>query len=98
MIFAPFFHRDETRLPEAHRFAPELWLRERTDADHPLVPFSGGPAMCPGRNFTLLVASQVLARLTAAHGFEERTRPLDPGAPMPGTLDPFRLRFTPRGS
>jgi cytochrome P450 len=97
MIFAPFFHRDETRLPEAHRFAPELWLRERTDADHPLVPFSGGPAMCPGRNFTLLVASQVLARLTAAHDLEERTRPLDPGAPMPGTLDPFRLRFAPRG-
>src|SRR5699024_3018475 len=30
MIFAPFFHRDETRLRDAHRFAPQIWLRERT--------------------------------------------------------------------
>jgi cytochrome P450 len=97
MIFAPFFHRDETRLPEAHRFAPELWLRSRTSADHPLVPFSGGPGMCPGRNVTLLVASQVLARILAAQDYRVEGHPLDPARPLPGTLDPFRLRYVPAG-
>lgn len=95
MIFAPFFHRDDIRLPEAHRFAPELWLRDRSDADYPLVPFSGGPAMCPGRNFTLLVASQVVARISSARELRLEDAPLDASKPMPGTLDPFALRFTP---
>lgn len=63
LIFASYFHRDETRLPEAHRFAPELWLRERTDQDWPLVPFSGGPGICPGRNLVLLTTSLLLAGL-----------------------------------
>ena len=47
VLYAPFFHRDDTQVPEAHRFAPELWLRERTDDDWPLVPFSGGPRCAP---------------------------------------------------
>lgn len=96
MIFAPFFHRDETRVPEAHRFAPELWMRDRGNGDHPLVPFSGGPAMCPGRNFTLMVASQVLARLTAAHTFGVQGATLSSAEPMPGTLSPFTLRLVPQ--
>lgn len=96
IVFAPFFHRDETRVPEAHRFAPELWLRERGDTDHPLVPFSGGPAMCPGRNFTLMVASQVLSRLSAAHTFRVEGTPLAQGRPMPGTLSPFTTRLVPQ--
>lgn len=97
MIFATFFHRDETRLPEAHRFAPELWLRDRTSADYPLVPFSGGPAMCPGRNVTLLVASQVLTRLVVAHDYEVLNSPVVAGRPIPGTFSPFGLRLRPTG-
>lgn len=95
VLYAPFFHRDDTRVPEAHRFAPELWLRERTDDDWPLVPFSGGPAMCPGRNVVLLTASVMLAALTERHRFTIRGAPLDPARPLPGTLSPFRLRFEP---
>lgn len=95
MIFAPFFHRDETRLPEAHRFAPELWLRERGADAWPLVPFSGGPAVCPGRNLTLMVASQILARLLRRHDHRLVDGRLDRTRPMPGTLDPFTLRFVP---
>jgi cytochrome P450 len=93
MVFAPFFHRDGTRLPEAHEFAPGLWLRDRSSEEHPLVPFSGGAAICPGRNITLLVASQVLARLVAEHDLLLRRGPVAEGRPMPATLDPFRLRF-----
>ncbi|WP_127571945.1 cytochrome P450 [Georgenia faecalis] len=95
VLFAPFFHRDDTRLPQAHRFSPELWLDARTEADWPLVPFSGGPGMCPGRDVVLLTASTVLARLLAARGFRlEGGAPLSADAPMPGTLSPFRLRFS----
>ena len=93
VIFAPYFHRDDQALPEAHTFAPELWLRERTDRDWPLVPFSGGPAMCPGRNVVLLVASMVLDRLLAAHDYRPLTGTIRPGRPIPGSLNPFGLRF-----
>ncbi|WP_413450777.1 cytochrome P450 [Georgenia phoenicis] len=93
VVFAPFFHRDERNVPEAHRFAPELWLRERTDADWPLVPFSGGPAMCPGRNVVLLMASTVLGRLVAGRDYAVEGAPLRGDRPLPGSLSPFHLRF-----
>ncbi len=95
VLFAPYFHRNDQRLAEAHRFAPELWLRERTDEEWPLVPFSGGPGMCPGRDVVLLVASLVLGRLLQRHGYAVQDGGLHPDRPLPGTLDMFRLRFTP---
>ncbi len=93
VIFAPFFHRDDRHLAEAHRFAPELWLRERTEEDWPLVPFSAGPAMCPGRNVVLLLASAVLGEIVAERDFTVRDTRLRPDRPVPGSLSPFRPRF-----
>lgn len=90
VIFAPYFHRDPDNVPEADTFAPELWLRERTDADWPLVPFSGGPAMCPGRNVVLMVSSLILSRLVAEHDFTGRGFPIDD---VPPSLDPFGLSY-----
>ncbi len=95
VIFAPFFHRDERHLPEAHRFAPELWLRERAADEWPLVPFSAGPAMCPGRDVVLLLASTVLGHLVAERDYTVRGAPLHAGRPVPGSLSPFALRFRP---
>ncbi len=96
VVFAPFFHRDSTRLPEAHRFAPELWLRERTAEDCPLVPFSAGPGMCPGRDVVLLAGSVLLALLVERSGWRLVRGPVAADRPVPGTLDPFRLRFEQR--
>jgi cytochrome P450 len=93
LIYAPFFHRDDQRLPHADRFTPDLWLRERGERDWPLVPFSEGPAGCPGRNLVLLLASNMLAALL--DGRPVRLLPesrLDP-ARLPGTLDNYTLRF-----
>jgi cytochrome P450 len=100
-IFATYFHRDDRRVPWADRFAPEVWegrtggreLGDLTEA-WPLLPFSAGPAVCPGRNLVLLTASAFLGvlltrldpRLTGDH-------PLGGDGPLPGTLDPFTLRF-----
>ncbi len=93
VIFAPFFHRDDARLPFADTFAPELWLDGATPDGPPLIPFSAGPAACPGRNLVLLVTSSLLAALLAEHDLRSRGPALHGGAPLPATLSPFRLRF-----
>ena len=94
MIYAPFFHRDDQRLPYANHFAPELWMRHRTDQDWPLIPFSIGPAMCPGRNLVLLLTSAMLTALLDQR--QVRLQPpdrLDARQPLPGTLNNYALRF-----
>jgi cytochrome P450 len=94
IIFAPFFHRDDQRLPYADRFTPELWLKERTALDWPLIPFSAGPAVCPGQNLVLLLTSAMISAL-----MRDRQIHLQPPArvqedlPLPGTLNHFTLRF-----
>lgn len=97
LLFAPFFHRDDERLPYADRFTPELWLDEgKVEVEHrdwPLIPFSGGPATCPARNLVLMLTSMMLAALVEGRSFRLAPgRELDP-ARLPGTLDNYRLRF-----
>jgi cytochrome P450 len=95
LIFVPYFHRDDESLPYADRFAPELWLDERPGSGWPLVPFSGGPGICPARDLVPMIASATIAAVLASHriGLEPPTR-LDPDEPLPGTLDNFSLRFS----
>ena len=94
LIYTPFFHRDDLRLPFADTLAPELWLRERTRDDWPLIPFSGGPAICPGRHLVLLTASTMVATLLS-RGRPRVAAPalLDPARPLPTTLNHVGLRF-----
>jgi cytochrome P450 len=94
LIYAPLFHRDDTRLPFAHRLAPEVWMEDPPAGGWPLIPFSSGPGVCPGRHVVLLVASAMLAALARAG--EVRlvgSSPFRVGEPLPGTLDPYSLRF-----
>ena len=91
-IVSSFFHRDRERLEHADAFAPEAWLDGRNSADWGLVPFSGGPVSCPGRNVVLLVASHLLARLAARDLRVARGRYLARD-PLPATVDHLGLRF-----
>jgi cytochrome P450 len=91
LVYTPFFHRDPDRLPFADSFAPEIWTDGRADADPALIPFSGGPGVCPGRNLVLLTTSAMLDAMLEHHGFRLRSHEL--GARLPGTLDHFRLEF-----
>lgn len=102
VLFAPFFHRDDERLPWADRFAPEVWLeRGASDtldslspADWPLMPFSSGPGICPGRHVVLLTASAMMAALIRDRDLVlDRPARLQPRRRLPGTLDHFDLRF-----
>lgn len=94
LIYTPFFHRDERTLSYADRFAPDIWLDGTARENPALVPFSDGPAQCPGENLVLLVASTLLAHLLAARNFPQAGgHPLDPEHPLPATVNPFALRF-----
>jgi cytochrome P450 len=94
VIFAPFFHRDDRRIPYADRFAPEVFLDEGVKGDWPLVPFSGGPGICPGQNLVLLLSSAMLAMLLENLDLRmEAAERLDPSRPLPGILDNYTLRF-----
>lgn len=102
-VFAPLFHRDDETLDHADRFAPEVWLKRDTvdlalgpvlRDRWPLIPFSAGPAVCPGRNLVLLTSSTVLGRLLQSHDLRLATPDtIDPAAPLPGTLSPFEPTF-----
>lgn len=94
-IVSAFFHRDERRLQFAHEFTPGAWLDGRAADDWGIVPFSGGPAACAGRDLVLLVASSWLTRLVAGGklDLEGRSRYLARD-PLPATVDHLGLRFT----
>jgi cytochrome P450 len=94
LIFTPFFHRDNERLSYADRFAPELWLSEHAEASAPLIPFSEGPAVCPGRELVLFLSSAMIAAILR----DSRVRLAEPAKlaadrQLPATLNHFGLRF-----
>jgi cytochrome P450 len=93
LVYVPFFHRDTARVPFADRFAPDVWLGGTAPHDVPLVPFSDGPASCPGRELVLLVGSLTLATLLRGARLQLESSVVRADQPMPGTLDPFTLRF-----
>lgn len=95
-VVSAYFHRDRDRLAIADAFTPEAWLDGRADADWGLVPFSGGPVSCPGRNVVLLTAGRLLARLAEADLVFPRARHLARD-PLPATFDHFGARFLVRG-
>jgi len=96
VIFAPYFHRDDRQLDFAHRFEPEIWLEEPVANGYPLVPFSGGPGICPARHLVLMVESRFLAELLRHHDIRladpERIDPSE----LPAILDPYTMRFIAR--
>jgi len=93
LIFTPFFHRDPD-LPYADRFDPDLWLDGRAAENPALVPFSAGPAICPGRDLVRFCASTMLANLVHDHRYEQASGTvLSPDRPLPATLDNFHLKL-----
>ena len=96
-IYAPFFHRDTERLADCESFRPERWIGRDPETVPPFVPFSAGPAVCPGRHVETLVASLWLAALLDSGALElRRPAPFEWRGPMPATLDHFSICFSSR--
>jgi cytochrome P450 len=83
LLYAPFFHRDDETSPAAHRFDPDLWIDNDHDGHLPLIPFSGGPGECPGRNFVLYLApARIWQRCSNTTTSTSRIRPGSPLTPL----------------
>ncbi|EDV47322.1 probable cytochrome P450 311a1 [Drosophila erecta] len=58
---------DKEYYPDPYAFKPERWLREEDGASDPpafsYIPFSGGPHVCIGRRYSLLLMKLLTARL-----------------------------------
>jgi cytochrome P450 len=95
MIVAPAFHRDDQVLPFAHDFVPEIWIDGRAQLYPQLVPFSAGPAECPGRNLVLFTTSSLAANLLSRLHFRLTSAPRPtPGQPLPMTFNQLALEFS----
>lgn len=93
-VISSFFHRDAGVLPWADRFEPAIWLDGRAERSHAIVPFSAGPARCPGQSLVLDVTSEILAGLVSrADVCQAGPIRLRPHADLPRTLDQAGLRF-----
>jgi cytochrome P450 len=94
VAFAPWFHRGPELGADADRFTPELWLQPDECRPRGLVPFSAGPAACPGRNVVLATCSTVIAAFAAEAPMTLRAGPdLGPGTPLPSVLDHTAVRL-----
>jgi cytochrome P450 len=67
-IVSSVFHRDDEALDFANSFEPGIWLDGRADGPWPIIPFSAGPAECPGRNVVLLTTSTAVSHV--ADGYD----------------------------
>ena len=95
LIAEPAFHRDTELLPFADDFVPDIWLDGRAERYPQLVPFSAGPAACPGRNIVLFTTSTALAALFSTTDLRsDRAQTLAVKTPLPMTLNQFGLTFT----
>jgi cytochrome P450 len=93
LVYTPFLHRDDETVPMADRFDPDIWGNPeagRGAEDWPIVPFSEGPGVCPGRNLVLLVASTFLAELVRGLDLTPQRPVLDPEA-LPATVSPYEV-------
>jgi hypothetical protein len=98
-VVSAFFHRDDATVDGAHRFTPDRWLggAHAGGLDDALIPFSAGPAVCPGRELVLLTTSLFLATLLQDGDLAPDRAAPDPDRPMPAALDAFALTFRPTG-
>jgi hypothetical protein len=87
-IVSSVFHRDEQAIDFANRFEPGIWLDGRSDGDWPLIPFSDGPAVCPGRNVVLLTTSVAVSHLVSQYELDvDPTTTAKLRDPLPTTFD-----------
>lgn len=93
-IVSSVFHRDDEALDFANSFEPSIWLDGRADGPWPIIPFSAGPAECPGRNVVLLTTSAAASHVAAHYDLDvaPSTRGKLAG-PLPTTFNHTTIRL-----
>lgn len=89
VMIAPYFiHRQPAFWPDPDRFDPDRFAPEQVEARHPFayLPFSLGPRICIGMQFSLYEARLVLSILLRR--FEVHTEGPQVGCEAAGTLRP----------
>ncbi|MER7243258.1 cytochrome P450 [Kribbella sp. NPDC000426] len=93
-IISSVFHRDDRALDFANRFEPSIWLDGRADGSWPLIPFSAGPAECPGRNVVLLTTSTAVSYVADRYHLDvDPTTRAKLAGPMPATFNHATIRL-----
>jgi cytochrome P450 len=95
IIHSGFFHREPANYPYANEFRPDAWLDGNAQPYPGVVPFSAGPAGCPGRDLVELTGAAAITALARPPLFLRAwTGPsLSPHRPLPAALDHFSLMF-----
>jgi cytochrome P450 len=94
LIFAPFFHRDDETLEQAHTFDPGLWLGHVSRPELALLPFSHGPVICPATRFVPMIGAFALRSLLSTMHLRLHAARRMPPERLPGTLDNYTLTFS----
>ncbi len=87
LIYNVFNHRNRDRIPYADRFSPGEWVSGDAGSDWSYNFFSHGPQVCPGIGLSMLLGQTVLAHLLDAGTPVVSGTRLDPGKPLPYSLD-----------
>jgi cytochrome P450 len=95
LVLSSYFHRDPTRLSYADAFAPSIWSDGRAEKEPGILPFSYGPAGCPGRDLVPLTVSYLLRGLLRDGHLRRVDRsPALRTEALPASLNHFNLQFT----
>jgi cytochrome P450 len=93
LIVNTFNHRDTAAHPYADSFAPDEWVAGNAASDWSFNHFSHGPQGCPGAGLAVFVAKAMLATVLRGNDVRLVGQSLEPGKPLPHSLDYFGLKF-----
>ncbi len=91
LIYNVFNHRNRDRIPYADRFSPGEWASGDAGDDWSYNFFSHGPQGCPGAGLSVFLGQAVLAHLLQDATPVLRGASLDPGKPLPHSLDLYGI-------
>lgn len=89
VIYNVFNHRNRARIPYADRFSPGEWVSGTAAEDWSFNFMSHGPQGCPGYGLSVFLGQAVMATLISGGKLSLTGASLDPGKPLPYSLDLF---------
>lgn len=92
LIYNVFNHRNRARVPYADRFSPGEWVSGSAAEDWSFNFMSHGPQGCPGYGLSVFLGQAVMANLIAAGSLSVSGVRLEPGKPLPYSMDLFGFR------